>query len=151
MLQLKVGGVYRNRRGERIGINHKTSSLLFPYGDTRGGTYTNIGTWCTRGDHSFDLIAEWTETVNNHPNIPDELAFSAHLQARLAAAEARIRELEPKPAVKSVWYNVYGNQTASHTTYEKAKGVVGPDGITVRHDTITAPDGSVTYNVEVVK
>lgn len=60
-LELKVGGVYKNRAGERVEIVEMRNSNEYPYKSSDGETFTKNGSYYT-GDRSLnDLIAEWHE------------------------------------------------------------------------------------------
>lgn len=62
-LKLRVGGVYLNRRGERVEIvRYRDTYVTCPFMEDSGYSYTPMGRWSS-GDvvTPFDLISEVTE------------------------------------------------------------------------------------------
>ena len=75
-LELKVGGVYKNRVGERVEIESYDDNEgydSYPYVSSCGYTFTSNGSFNIPKTTSRDLIEEWEDTVEewHEPTTPD--------------------------------------------------------------------------------
>lgn len=177
-LQLRVGGVYKNRKGERVEIDFFGKyDFPFSYGDTNCLYYMRNGSRYLRGEDPSDLIAEWDDKPTLGAQMPGYLSwekedriaeleaenrrliadvsedgeFIASLEEEFAAAQQRIKALEallPKPKVESKWYTLSRETSLGWVEPPQRQGLK-PGVIIVRHDTITSAEGEVSYQCEV--
>lgn len=145
IILLQVGKSYVNRRGEVKTITrHDDDSGAYSYLSGDGLSFTPTGVYQTGLMSQDDLISEY------------KLETADSKDARIAELEAEITRLKaviPEPVVKSLWRNVTATGPGvAWTSRRKSDLYVDEPRIAVlRVDTITAPDGTVTYHAELEK